>query len=729
MSKKIKGKLRVRDSGLFQAILPTKKGDTAPHNIPKKAIQFRKSDAEDGCDIVVVRERGAIKKVTIPGTEGVESGPAVFGLAFHNPYTFVPFPDREPGRKAPSGLTADEPEGGRDRRSGILELEVTTKSPLITSEAEPDVEENEHKTYRALTIGDDVVLPATGVRGFLRTLITILTGGPLTHLDRDLFLCADRDLNLGPRSKNNPDPPKKAFLGRVVTPGSPDRPGVIELGETVLVPAKALKKLRKGPLPRPRPHEKVEYLWADHEGGKLTRVEDEPSRATPWQVKLSGRPINPKGKREGLFLGSGQQVTLPPSIWAQYLGRHKHGDHPELDKGDLVWLEPTDYEAEAIESAEDIRSIQWARLGRRGKRMGELVPEHLHPDNCRDDRTVSEVTDLFGQVPTDRDSDAPAFAGRIRPENLVFRDAKPDLDGPIPLAVMGQPHPANIAFYRDNEDPESIGKNDSLKGYKVYRTTNERGADAPWHYAAQPVFETAARPKEEQQKINQSCQLLPEGRTGTLRIAFRALSPRELALLLRACHLPWRLGGGKPLGLGLCEVRVRRLLDETGAETSIPADWKERVGDIEERADLWQASQTPVDRVRYPRAADANRNRVQRGGHVWFPTFAAPSKSKPGLQPVYLKGELKEKAGRDQVPGQILKPLDPDDPDADLLYAYDGFTPPEDIEEKGDRRKFRGSIKEFDPETDALGPHRSGGSQSQTRESRQEGKRRRRRRK
>ncbi len=38
---------------------------------------------------------------------------------------------------------------------------------------------NGHKILSALTIDDDVIVPATGIRGALRTLMTILTGGTL----------------------------------------------------------------------------------------------------------------------------------------------------------------------------------------------------------------------------------------------------------------------------------------------------------------------------------------------------------------------------------------------------------------------------------------------------------------------------------------------------------------------------------------------------------------------
>ena len=424
----------------------------------------------------------------------------------------------------------------------------------------------------------------------------------------------------------------------------------------------------------------------------------------PWQVKLSGRPVNTTNiKREGLFLGEGKkgEITLPPKDWAEYSARNRHGVRPELKKGDLVWLEPADPELEQIRHSADVRSIQWARWGRHGRSIMEpdILPERLRPDYMRADGHVSEVTDLFGLASSHRDyQDAPRFAGRVRPENLVFSGAKAALTAPIHLAIMSSPHPGCVPFYRKNTDVNAISTEDPLRGYKVYRTSLHAGIDdplAPWRFENQGTYDAAGRIQDPTQKVNFTAPLLPDGQTGTLRIAVRALARKELALLVLACKATWRLGGGKPLGLGACRVRLARMVGENGepVEPDISDDEILRLlgPKVLARFRFWQASQRPVEAMRYPRLVNRNKNKNSRGGLVWFQQCAQP-KAVPyeqgktqGVRPVYVCDGLKEavratgvdnsKLGEDVdlIAGQMLPPFDPENPTADMLYGYDCF--------------------------------------------------------
>lgn len=583
------------------------------------------------------------------------------------------------------------------------------------------------------------------MRGFLRYLITVLTGGPLTHMDEDMFLCQGRDLQLGPRGKN-PNAPLHVFLGRVVKVGSRTGNGRIELGDTALVPAEDLERACHGRLPRPQANSEVHYLWADYHNGKVRSVAESEDPQHKWQVKLSGRPVSQKGvKKEGLFRGDGTFIDLPPSLWGAYLNRHRHGDHPELKKGDLVWLEPKHWEGDRITCAKDITSVQWARWGRKGENIKDVVPEHVYPDWLRDDGKVGIVTDLFGQVSPKSEpkseSKALAFAGRIRPENLVFHDAAKTLGPPVPLPPLAPPHPGCIALYRNNTDPNSISNKDGLKGYKVYRTTEEDGESAPWLFSEQGVYDDEGRVKDGHQKLNKSAQLLPAGQMGMLRIAFRALSRAELALLVAACRLPWRLGGGKPLGLGRCNMTVTRILGELGEELSCEGLNAELDGAVASRARLWETSQQPVSRLRYPRAASRNRNKINRGGHAWFqklcqPKKAGNNKDHVGMEPLYVCDGLMEDVRKqikaagsstnepgmvELVAGEVLPPFNPADPDADALYGYDAYLNDDErqrLEFNCNHQSCYPRIEPFDPAKHVTGKEKSGGFHGQNRDSR-----------
>ncbi len=710
------------------------------------------------------RGRGGSQAQPEARRNAAAASPEVFGAPFHNPYTFLPFPDRPPTRRAPTPLTIDEREP--ERRSGVLDLELETMSPLLTCSPVGEggsVEGERHRKYPVLRVGDDVIVPATGVRGALRSMMSIVVGGTLSYVDEAAWLVQGRDVNLGPRhpEKGRAGTPENYFLARVVRSGDAQRDGVVELGDTKLVSSEHLRAAieRAGFRDiekelRPTSGRAKRTVWVD--GKELSDVSSSPSPRTPWQVKLSGRRINTKGEqREGIFLGSGWRLTLPASLWAAYLGRHAHGAVGELREGDLVWLEPAQPDLDRVRSAEDVRSIQWARWGRRGSRLLDVIIEHhshLLPDAFNPDGLVDEVTDLFGQVPAadssgPRNGPGPAgpFAARVRPENVVFEGAWPkQVERSVPLAPLLAPHPGCAAFYRDQDDADLVANDQAtgLRGYKVYRTTSARGADAPWRYETQPVFGNDGLPRlPAQQKVNKSCDLLREGATGRLRIAFRALSRRELALLVAACTVDWRLGGGKPLGLGHCRVRELRAVDEFGEElvslsrsgeelSPLPEALESELGRVRDRLRMWQASQRPVPLLRYPRAVERNKHSLSRGGHAWFKRHAEPQKRQEdyegtvgrGLQTTPVAEKLCERAGKDLIRAQTLPRFDPGEPAADVLYGYDLIASKQPGSHRNDPWRIT-DVEPFDAKKHGTGRERSGGNQSQNRKTRRDGRR------
>lgn len=673
--------------------------------------------------------------------------PSLLGEAFHNPYTSIPFPPPdwfkdERKRRPPTPLTMDEIEG--DRFTGIVELEIKTLSPLLTCHPEPSSvdQQTKHRKYRALVSGNDVIVPATGVRGSLRTLMTILAGGTLGYLDRNTWLVQGRDLKLGPKGQRSPPAvPENCFLAEVVRPGTETREGVLRLGDTTLVALETLDALFRRHnrlLPRPKAGQSVNYIWLDD---AVQSIADRRDATHTWKLKLSGKPIMTRGKREGLFRATKTELVVSPPLWAAYLGRHRHGDHPELKAGDLVWLMPANPGTAAITEEQDIESIQWARWGKQGENLLDVIRKHhahMLPDCLNPDGLVDEITDLFGQVPL-TDKAAGPFAARIRPDNLVFKDtAQTGLEKIVALAPLAQPHPGCSAFYRANPDPDTIRNNGALRGFKVYRTTAERGDKAPWKFSVQGVYAEDGRSMPTRHAMNKTCDLLSEGQTGTLRLACRSLSKRELALLLLACSVDWRLGGGKPLGLGLCRTTRVVVRDEHGKElcnmnrtgdepATLPEDYAACVKDLTGRLAIWHAVQTPVASLRYPRAASANRNRIQRGGHVWFQRHACPSKSgrdeePAGLQVLWTDGDLKRTAGgKDHLRAQGLPVFNPAEPQSDVLYGYDlfaGDTAEWAWKSQNNQTHYK-NLEPFDPSRHATGQEQAGGPQGQNRERRQ----------
>ena len=83
-----------------------------------------------------LQEQMALRKEAVRRGEALPGSrpghPSVLGEAFHNPYTFIPFPNEAPIRREPTPLTIDELKGEQDRFTGVVDLELETLSPLLS---------------------------------------------------------------------------------------------------------------------------------------------------------------------------------------------------------------------------------------------------------------------------------------------------------------------------------------------------------------------------------------------------------------------------------------------------------------------------------------------------------------------------------------------------------------------------------------------------------------------
>lgn len=653
--------------------------------------------------------------------------------AYHNTYTAISFPPngRKQKRSKPTPLTAEE-DLKEIRYTGMMELEISTTSPLLTSESDPfDENENsktgikdvKYKSYRALTIGEDVIVPKSGVTGSLRNLLTILTGGVICNLDEDLILCQGRDLQMVLPCEENPKNLPVAVLAKIIYSGNQFRDGEIQLGETLPVNLEDLRSLMPSD---PKEREDIENSFRDARG-KIrvffinnpqfpTLDSDRYSHSTPWQVRFSGQMGNKK--TEAAFRSNGRHIPLPSQLWRDYAGRHRQSIRPELKNGDLVWLETRTPDG-SIRGSHDVVSIQWARWGRKGQPLLQIIPNDLIPDTLKNDGFVGEITNLFGLV-MPKGGKCPNFAARIRPDNLVFENTKKDLIKNVRLAPLAQPHLGCMAFYRNTDDPSQNAQSFGLRGYKVYRTTLEEGV---WRFEVQGIFDKSGQLEEfEKCDLCKNVELLPAGMKGQLNISFRSLSNRELSLLLLACSVPWRLGGGKPFGLGSCSVKFLRIVDELGNKMELPLEWKKEVEDIKDRTAIWIASQTPVPKMRSPRAVETDQYGKIRGGHAWSKRHATPKKDDNQQASVLesrpLGNPLKEASGCDIMPGQPLPFFNPDDPLSDLLYGYDMIVT--DSKTEQGQPTIINAIEPFDPKKHLTGKETSAGNHSQNRETRQQ---------
>jgi hypothetical protein len=151
--------------------------------------------------------------------------------------------------------------------------------------------------------------------------------------------------------------------------------------------------------------------------------------------------------------------------------------------------------------------------------------------------------------------------------------------------------------------------------------------------------------------------------------------------------------------------------------TAVPSPYAAEIEPaLAERIRFYQATQRPVARLRYPRAAKPNQNKTNLGGQIWFQRHSSPKKAQDkhaqrpiGLQVFHVAGELAARIGRAQVQAQRLPSFDPANPFSDVLYGYDCWVD----------ASVASRLEPFDPNKHARPDERSGGHHGQSRETRQ----------
>ena len=589
---------------------------------------------------------------------------------FYNPYTFIPFHDKENQLKRLDFTPKSAGDTDKDRNSGVLELEVTLESPLLIR-AETFDNTSGHKNYDVLCIGKDVIVPRSSIKGFLRYLMTIATGSPLSSVNKDKLIYYGRD---------NTANDGNYFLGRIIEVGTDKKNGEILLGETKRFSVDDNFEID-------RPTTSDNKLFSKLPEGEADTISKIMTSRTPvgdngerfeWELKLSGRQVGNKPKKEGLFKPFSDQrsVTVESRIWKEYTDLNITGSRTQLKKDDLIWIKTTAESEDQINSS-NIVKIQWARWGRDGVRTSELIPEDMFPDSINPDKMVSHVSNMFGQIYNNEctlsnDSDSkvePTFAGRIYPENLVFPEGVNNCtDQSVIFPPLSSPHPGCIPFYRNPEN-NLFKKNSKFKGIKVYRTRTEFCPLSKDPDTANPFIQENLETAKED--VNFSAKFLnPNTKKGVLRIAFRDLSKFEIGLLLKCCNTVWRLGGAKPFGFGVCNVKPIVLYNEdmenkdreSGEDyieahnLSLIAPTENRI--IEKNLQFWAETQKPVENIKYPSARSNSGNKDIEGGHFWFANNAKLKMSEEyaRLQSLYV---IHSNSEIYEIPGQGLSDFIP----------------------------------------------------------------------
>ena len=514
---------------------------------------------------------------------------------FVNPYTFVPLP-RKVVRRQPPGHDPG-PDEARERYVGALEVTWHIQSPIAIP------------TEEWGSIGGDVRIPGSSIKGAVRSTHEMLFGGCLRQIDLgyrptyrqlpnmdalkdwrmavvleddEVLLCEKED----PKRRSSID--SKALCERV---GDRARTGdviavhskndwkdrselrVAERFQVLQRPAEVsgyedlagryvVLITKKGTR---RDAVRAKWYWSL---GKLTRERATISSQAKHDFSWAMMEARPDGERWiNVFRGKTK------------LGQARGNEHA-LEPGSVIWVKVRDGKVTAIKLSQFWRE-------RSEECLGDRIPKETHPcsgDNlrlCPSCSVFGSADTLNDKADTDerrREGDQRSYAAHVRFGSAVGVDLQGD---EVTLAPLGQPHLGAGLTYLEPTPPEaapasrderwsrwdSDGKQKrQLRGRKFYwHSDPERQLDHLQH--TQGVGDVPGRHLKREHHSADMCTKAQLVTGGTFRqtITFDGLDRFGVASLLAALQ-PGRLlgdgefalhlGRGKPLGLGSVTAEI-----------------------------------------------------------------------------------------------------------------------------------------------------------------------------
>ncbi|MGB3517668.1 MAG: TIGR03986 family CRISPR-associated RAMP protein [Elainellaceae cyanobacterium] len=454
---------------------------------------------------------------------------------FHNPYNFVPALPRDKAIAKESELGDRHPSGHgvyhQALWSGQIAITLTTQTPLLLPDAAQlkeikDGEQKGHKTFKTRVGADGLpLLPATSIKGMLRSAYEIITNSRLTIFEKHGDRLAYRM------------PPKMSLIPAQVK-RLDDDVLIIRLMESVRLErykigtnlptdkgeSRTAKKYQSnGELPK---HGKP--VWVQIEEDTVIKVdprkieESKPGWIKGW-VCLTGANI--KNKRfERVFIETEDDKILKfkeqekariIQLWEDLIKdykeihekdlkqRRERGDDPAAylgdDPGKTGWSRHI-YENDAenlkrgilcyveMDSNRRITALLPVTISRHLHNTAptQLLDKTLYPPETIED--LSPVDRVFGWVRragSKRDDFKTAYKGNLRISAVKCQAKHAEAaiksfagDG-LPLAILGAPKPAQARFYiaqdqqgtplpQRSEKAKSYQSGQGLRGRKVY---------------------------------------------------------------------------------------------------------------------------------------------------------------------------------------------------------------------------------------------------------------------
>ena len=501
---------------------------------------------------------------------------------FVNPYNFVPL----------SGTGSPRTDIAKVREeqlfTGCLLCELETKTPLAIPDVQAGTKDgNDHHTYPAMRMNDQPVIPGSSLRGPIRAMYETLTSSCMVTMDPDQLITTRSDLgSFQPCVLKKENGTWRLYKAeRIAVVCEPEKDwykridGDYQRFQIVIEGGKKTLKTSSG--------QKLVFadeVWIEAKG---------PGHKKAGREVWNGRSVSKIEKKEGtgcyLFLGEHFSKKHAESVFQIKQPQPYESD---LIKAALRGLESTleAYRSETVNrnlgkqhfgyqgyedamkkgvlplwyrEKEGVLYLSMAQIGRIAyhSTMKDIAAGY---EPCTDRAHLCPACVAFGMVGRE------SIGSRIRITDALMSEGQDPHTKYETLIELGTPHPSYLPFY-------STGR----KGYDD-QEARIRGRKFYWHNpsaATDPSVYKACN--NEKTKRNSTMELIDSGVTFSFKIYYDALTQKQIDMLKWVVTLGandsdcmYKIGHGKPIGLGSCKIRILKQMERVYAGGSY--EYRER---------------------------------------------------------------------------------------------------------------------------------------------------------
>ena len=534
---------------------------------------------------------------------------------FVNPYNFVPVQVPSSSERTP--LEHDHGRFHEDGYCGKIRCKMTGHSPMFipdTRTKREDPGEKDHWHYDFFRIDGLPAIPATSIKGMLRSVYETLTNSCFSQINDE-----SEKINFREKASGGLEP------GIVLALPDRDnkRDGIILKCECAWIdkyfpPRQAAYNIGTGMIPVSnipdglRDGQRICFSKRSHMYQKrnqfpLEHAVDVGSGPTHGYLKITGKKADARKHNERVFFherfdgiadlpakSSGlsrfkerfpeqdlysfgldekhtfdsiqrtQINTEKAMIFSEERGLEKGTVyyHTGLQEGDLVYFKPA-----AGSRAENVAyvNIPKSSFKKNVRDLLKAYSKHLLP--CENIEALCPACKLFGAADLKKGDMSVSLAGRVSITDARLASGekflKQENGENITLRILGSPHETAANFYligRGYDNEKAIVKK-SGQGYDTRPTPFLRGRKFYWHQCDDKTpLDPAAYRCAKKSNQNATVELLDEGAVFEFDVFFENLSKDEVGLLMFAIELGdglfHKIGHGKPLGLGTVSIET-----------------------------------------------------------------------------------------------------------------------------------------------------------------------------